>query len=60
MNGGSKRASMSSERAREEDRDLLRRYHENGDTTAGAVTMYRIEQGRERVLDVITPPARLR
>ena len=32
----------------------------NGDTTAGAVTMYRIESGRERVLDVITPPRRLR
>jgi ABC-type branched-subunit amino acid transport system substrate-binding protein/DNA-binding beta-propeller fold protein YncE len=31
-----------------------------GDTTAGAVTMYRIEQGKPRVLDVITPPKRLR
>jgi ABC-type branched-subunit amino acid transport system substrate-binding protein/DNA-binding beta-propeller fold protein YncE len=31
----------------------------NGDTTAGDVTMYRIEQGRPSVLDVITPPASL-
>jgi ABC-type branched-subunit amino acid transport system substrate-binding protein/streptogramin lyase len=27
----------------------------NGDTTAGGVTMYRIEKGRPRVLDVVTP-----
>jgi ABC-type branched-subunit amino acid transport system substrate-binding protein/streptogramin lyase len=27
----------------------------NGDTTAGGVTMYRIEKGRARVLDVVTP-----
>jgi ABC-type branched-subunit amino acid transport system substrate-binding protein len=33
---------------------------ENGDTTAGAVTMYRIEKGKPRVVDVITPPKRLR
>jgi hypothetical protein len=31
----------------------------NGDTTAGGVTMYRIEQGKARVLDVITPPRSL-
>jgi ABC-type branched-subunit amino acid transport system substrate-binding protein len=32
----------------------------NGDTTAGGVTMYRIEQGKPRVLSVITPPKSLR
>jgi branched-chain amino acid transport system substrate-binding protein len=32
---------------------------ENGDTTAGGVTMYRIENGRARVADVITPPRSL-
>jgi ABC-type branched-subunit amino acid transport system substrate-binding protein/streptogramin lyase/predicted Ser/Thr protein kinase len=32
----------------------------NGDTTTGGVTMYRIEGGKPRVLDVITPPKRLR
>jgi ABC-type branched-subunit amino acid transport system substrate-binding protein/streptogramin lyase len=31
----------------------------NGDTTAGAVTMYRIEKGKPRVHAVITPPAEL-
>jgi branched-chain amino acid transport system substrate-binding protein len=31
----------------------------NGDTTAGGVTMYRIEQGKPRLLDVITPPQSL-
>jgi ABC-type branched-subunit amino acid transport system substrate-binding protein/DNA-binding beta-propeller fold protein YncE len=31
----------------------------NGDTTAGGVTMYRIEQGKARVLAVITPPKSL-
>ena len=31
----------------------------NGDTTAGGVTMYRIERGKPRVLSVITPPRRL-
>jgi DNA-binding SARP family transcriptional activator/ABC-type branched-subunit amino acid transport system substrate-binding protein/DNA-binding beta-propeller fold protein YncE len=32
---------------------------ENGDTTAGGVTMYRIEHGRPRVVDVVTPPRSL-
>ena len=32
---------------------------ENGDTTAGGVTMYRIENGKPRVVDVITPPPSL-
>jgi ABC-type branched-subunit amino acid transport system substrate-binding protein/DNA-binding beta-propeller fold protein YncE len=32
----------------------------NGDTTAGGVTMYRIEKGKPRVLSVITPPESLR
>jgi branched-chain amino acid transport system substrate-binding protein len=32
---------------------------ENGDTTAAGVTMYRMERGRARVLDVITPRASL-
>jgi branched-chain amino acid transport system substrate-binding protein len=32
---------------------------ENGDTTAGGVTMYRIENGKPRVADVITPPRSL-
>jgi DNA-binding SARP family transcriptional activator/ABC-type branched-subunit amino acid transport system substrate-binding protein/DNA-binding beta-propeller fold protein YncE len=32
---------------------------EKGDTTAGGVTMYRIEKGRPRVVDVITPPRSL-
>jgi ABC-type branched-subunit amino acid transport system substrate-binding protein/DNA-binding beta-propeller fold protein YncE len=32
----------------------------NGDTTAAGVTMYRIEQGKPRVLSVITPPESLR
>jgi ABC-type branched-subunit amino acid transport system substrate-binding protein len=32
----------------------------NGDTTAGGVTMYRIENGKPRVLAVLTPPKRLR
>jgi hypothetical protein len=27
----------------------------NGDTTAGGVTMYRLEKGRPRALDVVTP-----
>ena len=27
----------------------------NGDTTAGGVTMYRVERGKPRVLDVIKP-----
>ena len=31
----------------------------NGDTTSGAVTMYRIEKGKPRVHAVITPPAEL-
>ena len=31
----------------------------NGDTTAGAVTMYRIEKGKPRVHAVLTPPAEL-
>ena len=31
----------------------------NGDTTGGGVTMYRIEQGEPRILDVITAPGRL-
>jgi branched-chain amino acid transport system substrate-binding protein len=31
----------------------------NGDTTAGAVTIYRIVGGSPRVVDVITPPANL-
>jgi ABC-type branched-subunit amino acid transport system substrate-binding protein/streptogramin lyase len=31
----------------------------NGDTTAGAVTMYRIEKGKPRVHAVMTPPAGL-
>jgi branched-chain amino acid transport system substrate-binding protein len=31
----------------------------NGDTTAGGVTMYRIEKGKPRVVDVITPPKSL-
>ena len=35
-------------------------FDENDDTTAGAVTMYRIEKGKPRVVDVITPPKRLR
>jgi branched-chain amino acid transport system substrate-binding protein len=30
-------------------------FDENGDTTAGGVTMYRIERGKPRVLSVITP-----
>ena len=32
----------------------------NGDTTAGGVTMYRIQRGKPRVLDVVTPPTSLR
>jgi branched-chain amino acid transport system substrate-binding protein len=32
----------------------------NGDTTAARVTIYRIERGKPRVLDVITPPRSLR
>jgi hypothetical protein len=32
----------------------------NGDTTAGGVTMYRIEKGKPSVVDVITPPKSLR
>ena len=32
----------------------------NGDTTAGGVTMYRIERGKPRLLTVITPPDSLR
>ena len=32
---------------------------ENGDTTAGGVTMYRIENGKPRVVDVVTPPRSL-
>jgi ABC-type branched-subunit amino acid transport system substrate-binding protein/predicted Ser/Thr protein kinase len=32
----------------------------NGDTTAGGVTMYRIERGKPRVLSVVTPPKSLR
>jgi ABC-type branched-subunit amino acid transport system substrate-binding protein len=32
----------------------------NGDTTAGGVTMYRIEKGKPRVVDVITPSKSLR
>jgi branched-chain amino acid transport system substrate-binding protein len=32
----------------------------NGDTTSAGVTMYRIEKGKPRVLDVITPPKSLR
>jgi branched-chain amino acid transport system substrate-binding protein len=32
----------------------------NGDTTAGGVTMYRIENGKPRVLAVLTPPKSLR
>jgi ABC-type branched-subunit amino acid transport system substrate-binding protein len=32
---------------------------ENGDTTAGGVTMYRIENGEPRVVDVVTPPRSL-
>ena len=32
----------------------------NGDTTAGGVTMYRIEEGKPQVVDVITPPQSLR
>ena len=31
----------------------------NGDTTAGAVTMYRIQGGKERVVSTITPPRSL-
>jgi DNA-binding SARP family transcriptional activator/ABC-type branched-subunit amino acid transport system substrate-binding protein/streptogramin lyase len=31
----------------------------NGDTTGGGVTMYGIEQGEPRILDVITAPGRL-
>jgi YVTN family beta-propeller protein len=31
----------------------------NGDTTAGGVTMYRIDKGKPRVVDVITPPTSL-
>jgi ABC-type branched-subunit amino acid transport system substrate-binding protein/DNA-binding beta-propeller fold protein YncE len=34
-------------------------FDSNGDTTAAGVTMYRIEKGRPRVLDVITPPKSL-
>ena len=32
----------------------------NGNTTAGGVTMYRIDRGKPRVLSVITPPESLR
>jgi ABC-type branched-subunit amino acid transport system substrate-binding protein/DNA-binding beta-propeller fold protein YncE len=32
----------------------------NGNTTSAGVTMYRIEQGNARLLDVITPPESLR
>jgi DNA-binding SARP family transcriptional activator/ABC-type branched-subunit amino acid transport system substrate-binding protein/streptogramin lyase len=32
----------------------------NGDTTTGGVTMYRIENGKARVLDVLTPPKSVR
>jgi ABC-type branched-subunit amino acid transport system substrate-binding protein/DNA-binding beta-propeller fold protein YncE len=32
----------------------------NGNMTAGGVTMYRIEQGKPRVISVITPPKSLR
>jgi branched-chain amino acid transport system substrate-binding protein len=32
----------------------------NGDTTAGGVTMYRIKNGKPRVLAVLTPPKSLR
>ena len=32
---------------------------ENGDTTAGGVTMYRVENGKPRVVDVVTPPRSL-
>jgi ABC-type branched-subunit amino acid transport system substrate-binding protein len=31
-------------------------FDENGDRTAAAVTMYRIEKGKPRVLAVIKPP----
>ncbi len=34
-------------------------FDENGDTTSGAVTMYRIEKGKPRVHAVITPRAEL-
>jgi ABC-type branched-subunit amino acid transport system substrate-binding protein len=30
-----------------------------GDTTAGAVTVYRVHEGTPRLVDVIAPPARL-
>jgi hypothetical protein len=31
------------------------KFDANGDTTAGGVTMYGIEKGRPRVLDVVAP-----
>ena len=31
-------------------------FDENGDTTAAGVTIYRIENGKPRVVDVVTPP----
>jgi branched-chain amino acid transport system substrate-binding protein len=34
-------------------------FDRNGDTTAGAVTIFRVEKGKQRVFAVITPPARL-
>jgi ABC-type branched-subunit amino acid transport system substrate-binding protein len=34
-------------------------FDRNGDTTAGAVTIFRVEKGKEKVFAVITPPARL-
>jgi ABC-type branched-subunit amino acid transport system substrate-binding protein/DNA-binding beta-propeller fold protein YncE len=34
-------------------------FDENGDTTAAGVTMYRIQNGRPRVVEVITPPTEL-
>ena len=34
-------------------------FDRNGDTTAGAVTIYRIRNGTPSVYDVITPPAAL-
>jgi branched-chain amino acid transport system substrate-binding protein len=34
-------------------------FDRNGDTTAGAVTIYRVTEGKARVVAVITPPASL-
>ena len=58
MSASQRRSAVSSEKAREEDRALLRRYHEGGDTTAREELIERHlprlgEQALDRELEVV-------